>query len=178
MTQRSVGEKGSVSRRIGKMRENTTTGAEVRRDFRRVRPLKADVPFPLHADVVWRIANQAIAEFRGRLEKAGLINQDVHAWIVYVRSTADGTRPHFLPLEDEGEPQELKAAVNEALSKEGNLAIGMVFDHFDPTGGTDGMAALAVFPYQFRGLSEEGVLQLRFACVAHQSARKALATGN
>ncbi|MGI4755929.1 MAG: hypothetical protein ACRYGF_03670 [Janthinobacterium lividum] len=148
----------NLRRGIKKMANTMTTAAKVRRDFRLGRPAKAAEPQPLHRAVVWDKAEKALASFRQRMTAAGLNPAHAEACIVYVTMEAR-LKAEYIPIEgDNRSAEEIRAAAYEILGRDDVLALGMVFHQFDEEAKKN-----AYFPFQFMGLSNDGVLVMRHA---------------
>ncbi len=147
---------------IKKMEAAMTPAAKVRREFRlSSRPKPAPNPDPLDRRVVWRKAIEALADFRARMAAAGLDPNDVEGVIVCIEGAAPD-RPRTLLVEGAGmKAEEWKALAFEQLGRDDVLALGMIFRQYDR--GAKGSGVNAVFPFQFTGLSEQGVAVLRTA---------------
>jgi hypothetical protein len=122
--------------------------ARVRRQFRLGRPPKGTLP--LHPSVAVDKAESLIADFRGRMETAGLKPEHVAGLIIGVRS-ANPDEPVFIPIDRD------KAIAT--LSAPGILAIGCIFWQRDEAENKE-----ADFFVQFTGLSEQGLSVLKRAC--------------
>ncbi|HEY2363486.1 MAG TPA: hypothetical protein VGK36_20360 [Candidatus Angelobacter sp.] len=133
--------------------------AQVRRDFRLGRPPRAvDNPEPLHPAVVWRRAQEALADFRGRMSAASLNPRHAAAVIVFIEK-ADSEKPCFTFLEEKGKTsEEMQKAVFETLSRADVIALGMIFVQLD-----EQTQQKAIFPYLFFGLNERGMAVLKRA---------------
>lgn len=149
--------------------DNTSPGAAVRKAFRQGRPPKNTGQ--LHPEVAWAKSASALDHFRALLVAAGLDPLRVRAEIVYV-TPGPHIRPHFLAIEKpEKTREQVKEDALKVLHTPGVVVLGMMFVQEDETGGTDGGKGEVIFPHQFTGLSEMGILQLRLACVTEQKLR-------
>lgn len=143
---------------IKKMENVMTRAAQVRRSFRLGRPPKPGESLPLHPLVVWKRAMESLASFRALMSLEKLQPSHVTAAIVYLQE-GDPSTPRFLLLEEPNKTEEeVKAAIFETLGRPDVLAIGMLFRQFDAE-----KKEQSTFPYQFTGLSENGLAMLRKA---------------
>ncbi|WP_334266861.1 hypothetical protein [Edaphobacter sp. HDX4] len=102
---------------------------------------------------------------------ANLSPTDVTAAIVYVES-ADPEVPHFILLDEEGKSlEDIRAVAFEILGRDDVVAIGMVFKQYDAQASKQ-----AIFPYQFTGLSPNGIAVLRKAATIQDEATAILKT--
>lgn len=150
---------------IKKMENTMSPAAQVRRNFRLGRPPKAGESLPLHRTVVWQRATDALEKLRGEMRAAKLDAKHVTAAIVYIEST-DPTAPHVIPLGEEGKSlDDIRPVAFETLGRDDVLAIGMVFAQYDEQAKKQ-----AIFPYQFTGLSPDGIAVLRKAATDQDEA--------
>jgi hypothetical protein len=152
-----------------KMEANLTDAARVRREFRSGRLPKTGDALPLHPAVVWLRAWEALNDFRSRMAAAKLNPADTRALIVYV-SEKKQDAPRFLLMESKDQSTEqLRDAALRELLKPDVMALGMVFRQFDRV-----KQVATDFPFQFTGLSPQGVELLKKAVLMEQSLRKML----
>ena len=155
---RSRAAKKNLREGIEKMEGTMSPAARARRDFRLGRPPKPGETLPLHRTVVWKRAGEALLRFRALMALEKLQEKHVIGAIVYIES-ADENKPHILLLEDAGKTSEdCRQAAFEQLGRDDVIAIGMIFSQFD-----EREKKQVTFPYQFTGLSPQGIAVLRRA---------------
>ena len=161
---RSRVAKKNLREGIKKMEDEMSPAAKVRRDFRLGRPPRPAPldeeghPEQLHPKVAWTRANEALSDFRRRMDAAKLNPQHAAAAIVYVIQ-ADPDSPRLLPLEETGKtPEELQLAAFDTLGRPDVIALGVLFAQFD-----ERTRKKAIFPYLFFGLGERGMAGLKKA---------------
>ena len=146
----------NLRRGAEKMEKAMSPAARVRREFRLGRPPKCTLP--LHPSVAWQKAESLLADFRQRMEDAGLSREDVDAQIIGVRES-NPDAPVFIAVERD---KALKT-----LSAPDIIAIGCIFRQHDSTTKQN-----VDFFVQFTGLSEQGMNVLKKAATMQHELTK------
>jgi hypothetical protein len=142
------------------MEATMSPAARVRREFRTGRPPKGTLP--LHPVVVWDRATEMIADFRRKMEAAGLDPNDVGGQIIGVG--VDDV-PIFIGLDERDKCIKI-------LSRPDVIAIGMVFLQRDREKGQD-----VSFSWALAGLSESASQVLKRAVESQQATIRMMGRG-